>query len=79
MKNILLKVLKNYLLLFPEEEKRQSVLMNYLNEQKNEEITNWNNFDGHIVAGGFIYAKQEDKFLVLYHNDLKMYLYPGGM
>ena len=42
------------------------------------EITDWNNFDGHVVASGFIYAKEENKFLVLYHNDLKMFLYPGG-
>ena len=53
-------------------------LINYLNEHNSEELTDWNNFDGHIVAGGFIYAKEEDKFLVLYHNDLKMFLYPGG-
>lgn len=30
------------------------------------------------MASGFIYAKEENKFLVLYHKDLKMYLYPGG-
>ena len=35
-------------------------------------------FKGHIVAGGFVYAKKERKFLVLYHKDLKMFLYPGG-
>ena len=78
MKEDLINVLNNYLLLFPEEERRQSILMNYLNVHDNSEITDWNNFDGHIVAGGFIYAKEEEKFLVLYHNDLKMFLYPGG-
>lgn len=78
MRDILLKVLNNYLLLFPEEQQRQSILTNYLKTHKDEEITDWNNFDGHIVAGGFIYAKEENKFLVLYHNDLKMFLYPGG-
>ena len=78
MRDILLKVLNNYLLLFPEEQQRQVTLINYLNGHKDEEITDWNNFDGHIVAGGFIYAKEENKFLVLYHNDLKMFLYPGG-
>ena len=78
MKVILIGILNNYLLLFPEEQQRQSTLINYLNQHKDEELTDWNNFDGHIVAGGFIYAKEEDKFLVLYHNDLKMFLYPGG-
>lgn len=78
MKDILLNVLNNYLLLFPEEQQRQITLINYLDSHEDDELTDWNNFDGHIVAGGFIYTKEENKFLVLYHNDLKMFLYPGG-
>lgn len=78
MKDILLNVLNNCLLLFPEEQQRQITLINYLDSHEDDELTDWNNFDGHIVAGGFIYAKEENKFLVLYHNDLKMFLYPGG-
>lgn len=78
MRYQLLNLLEKYLLLFPEEQQRQITLINYLNSHKDDELTDWNNFNGHIVAGGFIYAKEEDKFLVLYHNDLKMFLYPGG-
>lgn len=78
MKNILLNVLHDYLLIFPKEQERQSLVLDYLQKHSDEEITNWNNFDGHIVVGGFIYAKKEHKFLVLYHRDLKMFLYPGG-
>ncbi len=78
MKNILLIILKKYLEIFPEEKDRQTELLNYLNSHEDNEIINWNNFDGHIVAGGFIYSKKDNKFLVLYHKDLKMYLYPGG-
>lgn len=78
MRQQLLNLLEKYLLLFPEEQQRQITLINYLNSHKDDELTDWNNFDGHIVAGGFIYAKEENKFLVLYHNDLKMFLYPGG-
>ena len=78
MRQQLLNLLEKYLLLFPEEQQRQIALINYLNSHKDDELTDWNNFDGHIVAGGFIYAKEENKFLVLYHKDLKMYLYPGG-
>ena len=78
MREGLLKVLNDYLLLFPEEQERQTILADYLKTHKGEEITDWNNFDGHIVASGFIYAKEENKFLVLYHKDLKMFLYPGG-
>lgn len=78
MKNNLLKILNDYLLLFPEEKERQSRLSVYLENSNDKDIIDWNNFDGHIVAGGFIYAKKEHKFLVLYHKDLKMFLYPGG-
>lgn len=78
MKEIIISILNNYLLLFPEERERQSVFLNYLKNHDDFEITDWNNFDGHIVASGFIYAKKDNKFLVLYHNDLKIFLYPGG-
>ena len=78
MKNNLLKILDNYLLLFPQEKEKQARLLGYLEKSNDREIIDWNNFNGHIVAGGFIYAKEEHKFLVLYHKDLKMFLYPGG-
>jgi len=78
MKDNLIVLLNSYLILFPEEQERQKILIQYLQSHQNDEVVDWNNFDGHIVAGGFIYAKEENKFLVLYHNDLKMFLYPGG-
>lgn len=78
MKEKIKELLKLYLELFPEEQERQQILLKYLEQATDEETTDWNNFNGHLVAGGFIYAKSEKKFLVLYHNDLKMYLYPGG-
>ncbi len=59
MRNNLLKILDSYLLLFPEESQRQSKLVNYLLNHNDSEIIDWNNFNGHIVAGGFIYAKEE--------------------
>jgi len=78
MKNLLIKIINNYLKIFPEEKDRQNELITFLLNNKEQEIIDWNNFNGHIVASGFIYAKQERKFLVLYHNDLKMFIYPGG-
>ena len=78
MKDLLITIINNYLKIFPEEKDRQNELMNFLLENKDKEIIDWNNFNGHIVASGFIYAKKERKFLVLYHNDLKMFIYPGG-
>jgi len=76
MKKILSDILKQYLLLFPEEEKEQKQFNEFLNNCN--DVTDWNNFKGHVVASGFIYSKKDNKFLVLYHNDLKVYLYPGG-
>lgn len=78
MKNIIKEILSNYLKIFPKEQVRQSILTNYLETHNDNEMIDWNNFDGHIVAGGFIYAIEEKRFLVLHHKDLDMYLYPGG-
>ncbi|MBR4351091.1 MAG: NUDIX domain-containing protein [Bacilli bacterium] len=78
MKEYLLNVLNEYLLLFPDEQVRQKKLNEFLLGHTEEEFTDWNNFDGHIVASGFVYSIKDKKFLVLYHKDLKMYLYPGG-
>lgn len=74
----LLDIINEYLLLFPDEKRRQEKLTDYVRMHNSEEITDWNNFDGHIVASGFVYAIKEKKFLLLYHNDLKKFLYPGG-
>ena len=78
MRDLLLNLINDYLIIFPNEKERQEKFIEYLKEHNENEITNWNNFDGHVVAGGFIYAKKEQKFLVIYHNDLKMFLHPGG-
>lgn len=78
MRDNLINILNSYLDIFPDEQKRQVKLIEYLNSHTDYELTDWNNFEGHIVAGGFIYAEQEKKFLVMWHKDLKMNLYPGG-
>ncbi|MBR5369979.1 MAG: NUDIX domain-containing protein [Bacilli bacterium] len=78
MRDLLLKLISEYLMLFPNEKERQERFIEYLKNHTDEQITDWNNFDGHVVVGGFIYVKEEQKFLVIYHNDLKMFLYPGG-
>lgn len=78
VKEEVLLIVNEYLSLFPNEKKRLSLLLDYLSHSTSEEITDWNNKKGHLTAGAFLYCKTEDKFLVLYHKDLKMYLYPGG-
>lgn len=72
-------ILSEYLKIFPTEKNRQSKLLEFLNLHDQEEIIDWNNFDGHIVASGFIYSKKEKKFLVLCHKDFNMFLCPGGI
>lgn len=78
MKNMISTILDTYLKQFPQEKERQSILNQYLEKHNDKEINDWNNFDGHAVAGGFIYAIKDKKFLLLHHKDLDMYVYPGG-
>lgn len=78
MKKEVINLLKKYLKEFPNELDRLQTFIDYLKRNNNEQVCDWNNFDGHIVASGFIYAIEEQKFLVMFHKDLKMFLYPGG-
>lgn len=78
MKEDIFQIIEKYLKIFPGENSRQAGLIKFLEQNKECDIKDWNNFKGHIVAGGFVYAKKEKKFLALYHKDLKMFLYPGG-
>ena len=56
MKELLLNILNEYLKIFPKEIERQQELIKFLNNHKEEQITDWNNFDGHVVAGGFLHG-----------------------
>lgn len=78
MKNQILEILEEYLKIFLEEKERQHPFLEFLKDHDSNEIIDWNNFDGHVVASGFVYAKKEQLFLVLYHKDMKCFLYPGG-
>lgn len=78
MKKELLSIVEKYLEIFSKEKDRQLKICKYLNNFKDKDIIDCNNFEGHVVASGFIYAKKENKFLVLYHKELKRYLSPGG-
>lgn len=78
MKNLVQMTIKNYLNHFPEEQERLSKLTDFINETGDKDIIDWNNFNGHLVSSGFVYSKKENKFLVIYHKDMNMYVYPGG-
>lgn len=78
MKEKILKIVQEYLFYYKEEIKRQEPLLEFIKKTDDNNLTDWNNFEGHLVASAFIYSLKTKKFLVLYHKDLKMYLYPGG-
>lgn len=78
MINTVEDIVNCYLEKFPDEKDRLSIFENYLKKNNSKSRFDWNNTNGHITVGAFVYCKREDKFLVLYHRDLKMYLYPGG-
>lgn len=78
MKEQVKSILLKYLELYPKEIERQSNFLDYLMRNKDNEIVNYKNYNGHITAGGFIYAKKEKKFLTVYHRHLNMFLSPGG-
>lgn len=78
MKNIIQKILEDYLTKFKDEAEKLKLLEEFIHKSSNSNLTDWNNFEGHIVASGFLYAKKEKRFLVLFHKDLRAFLYPGG-
>ena len=78
MKKIIEEALKQYLNKYPEENDRQSQFKQFLENSNDEEVTDWNNFNGHVVASGYVYAKKEKNFLLVYHKDFKKFIYPGG-
>lgn len=77
-KEIIMNAVNKYLELFPDEQSRLETLLSNLTKHTSKELIDWNNFDGHICASGFIYSIKEQKFLMIYHKDMKKYLYPGG-
>lgn len=78
MKDIIIKIIEKYLEIFPEEKERQEKLIKYLEKYDNSEIVNYNNFEGHITASGFIYSLEEKKLLMIFHKKAQCYLNSGG-
>ena len=44
MKKIIIEIIDNYLKKFPKEKNRQVKLINFLKNNNDDEIINWNNF-----------------------------------
>ena len=49
-----------------------------MKNNSSEKITDWNNFEGHIVASAFVMSKSTRTFAVVFHDEFKVYIYPGG-
>ena len=77
-KKIVFDIIDKYLKIFTKEQARLALLKDYLSKNDQKDICDWNNTNGHLTAGGFVYSKSTQKFLVMWHKDLGMYLYPGG-
>ena len=77
-KSLINSIIDKYLKIFPNEEIRLSALKKYLVDNLDSSICDWNNAQGHITAGGFVYCTSTKRFLVMWHKDLEMYLYSGG-
>lgn len=77
MKKLIVDTLDKYLTIYKEDDKL-SILKKFLNECDDEGVTDWNNFDGHVVASAFVMSRKEKLFALVYHNEFKIYVYPGG-
>lgn len=78
MKELIVDAVNSYLDIFSNEGEKLSLLIDFLDKSNEVEVYDWNNVNGHVTVGAFIYSEKDDKFLVLYHKDLDMFLYPGG-
>ena len=78
MKNTIIEIINDYLKIYPNEKERQSELLKYLENNDDNDILDWNNDDGHMVAGGYIINKENKSILAIYHKDMQKYTFPGG-
>ena len=78
MKKIILNTLDKYLKINKSEEDKLDRLKQFLKNNSSEKITDWNNFEGHIVASAFVMSKSTRTFAVVFHDEFKVYIYPGG-
>lgn len=72
----ILKILKDYLNFYEYEKNDLLQLEDFITNEKN--IYDSKNPIGHLTASGFIYAKEDEKILLLSHKKLNRLLQPGG-
>lgn len=77
MKNVIVDTLDKYLNIYNEDDKLL-MLKEFLKRCDDDGVIDWNNFDGHVVASAFVMSRKEKMFALVYHNEFKIYMYPGG-
>ena len=77
-KSTLENILKQYLIHFPAETKRQEGFSEFLSRNVTDQLYTRKNFDGHLTASAFILNNVLDKILLIHHKSLGKWLQPGG-
>ena len=62
MKDNLIALLNSYLILFPEEQERQKILIQYLQSHQNDEVVDWNNLMGILLQADLFMQKKKINF-----------------
>ena len=78
MKNNVEKIFEEYILIFPNEKEKLNQFSEFLKTNRNNQLFNRKNFEGHITASGYIISLKERKILLLEHKQLNVYVQPGG-
>lgn len=68
--------IENYIPFNRQEEKDKEYFLNYINTF--DDVLTRNNGFGHFSASAFVVNKDRTKILVVYHNILGGWIYPGG-
>lgn len=68
--------IENYIPFIKQEEKDKEYFLNYINNF--DDVLTRNNEIGHFSASAFVVNKDRTKLLVVYHNILEGWIYPGG-
>lgn len=74
--NIIRSIIEKYNPASEKEEKDKIAFLQLINNF--DDILTRNNTIGHITASGFVINEAKDKALMLKHNIMKAYLFPGG-
>ena len=77
MKQVIVDAFLEYQRIYKEDDKLV-LFKEFLDRTSGDNVIDWNNFDGHVVASAFVMSKREKLFALVYHNEFKMYIYPGG-